>query len=75
MVCWLCVGCKVVTWWLRGMLVGCRLSGGYMVVAWCAGEYSHVVQDTPATVGVSRTQTLSTCPILLTRLNGDLCHL
>lgn len=33
------------------------------------------MQDTPATVWVPRAQTLSTGPILLTRLDGNLCNL
>lgn len=37
--------------------------------------YSHIVQDTPATMWIPRTQTLSTGPILLTWLNGNLGNL
>lgn len=36
---------------------------------------SHVVEHTPATVGVTGAQTLSTCTVLLTGLHGDLSHL
>lgn len=36
---------------------------------------SHVIEDTPATVGVTRAQALSTCAVLLTGLHGDLRHL
>ena len=34
--------------------------------------YSHVVQDTPAAVWIPGAQTLSTCPVLLTGLDGNL---
>lgn len=37
--------------------------------------HSHVVQDTPAAVGVTGAQTLGTCSVLLTRLHRDLSHL
>jgi len=36
---------------------------------------SHVIQDTPATVGITRAQTLSTCTVLLAGLYRDLDHL
>ncbi len=37
--------------------------------------YSHIMQDTPAAVWVPRAQTLSTGPVLLTWLNGNLGNL
>lgn len=36
---------------------------------------SHVVEDTPATVGVTGAQTLGTCTVLLAGLHRDLSHL
>lgn len=39
------------------------------------GEDSHVMQDTPATVRVSRAQTLGTCGVLFTGLHRNLDHL
>lgn len=37
--------------------------------------YSHIVQDTPATVGVPGAQTFPTGLVLLAGLNGNLGHL
>lgn len=37
--------------------------------------YSHVMQDTPAAVWIPGAQTLSTCPVLLTWLDGNLGNL
>lgn len=36
---------------------------------------SHVVQDTPAAVRVTRAQTLGTCAVLLAGFHGNLGHL
>lgn len=43
----------------------------------CEGEdnNSHVVQNTPATVGITRAEALSTRTVLLTGLHWDLDHL
>ena len=48
------------------------LSEGSWLSGCIGGGYSHVVQDTPATVGVPGAQALSTRPVLLTRLDGHL---
>lgn len=39
------------------------------------GTDSHVVQDTPAAVGITGAEALSTCAVLLAGLHGDLDHL